>query len=156
MTAQFGEALHYDGQDLTLCSEPLGDYFTLAGIEETQLDCSCTALWRGYIGNWEINGGRLYLIGLRGHLEDGTKVNVETFFPGYPERVFAHWYTGELRAPQGKLLNYVHGGYASTYESDLLISVKNGVVTKTDVRRNGISDDADAKDGHQVAAMTTF
>ena len=27
------------------------------------------------------------------------------------------WYSGTIRLPQGKLLNYVHGGYGSTYVS---------------------------------------
>jgi hypothetical protein len=47
--------------------------------------------------------------------------------------VFAHWYCGTIRAPQGKLLKYEHGGYASEYERDLLIRVRKGIVEKIDV-----------------------
>jgi hypothetical protein len=34
------------------------------------------------------------------------------------------------------MLKYVHGGYASTYEYDLLIQVKQGVVLERTARKN--------------------
>ena len=155
MTAQFGEKLHYEGREVSMCSEPLGDYFALAGIEP-DFDANCTALWRGYVGTWEILGGRLYLIGLSGTLKSGAAADLATLFPGFPDRVFAHWYSGELRVPEGKILKYVHGGYGSTYESDLFISIDKGVVTKTRVRRNGTSTDPKAPVGYGPGAMTVF
>ena len=47
MTAQVGETLHYEGREVVMCNEPLGDYFKLVGIEP-EFDANCTALWRGY------------------------------------------------------------------------------------------------------------
>jgi len=155
MTAQIGENLSYEGCSATMCSEPLGAYFELAGIAPG-FQANCTALWRGYVGTWEITDGRLYLTGLDGTLNDGSQATLATFFPDYPERVFAHWYSGTLRVPQGKLLDYVHGGYGSTYEDDLLISVEKGVVTRSAVRHNGKSDDPDAVEGYGIGAMTIF
>ena len=81
MTAQFAEKLHHEGGELSLCTEPLSDYFSLAGIDP-RFDGNCTALWRGYVGTWEIWEGHLYLIGLTGTLQDGAAASVETFFPG--------------------------------------------------------------------------
>lgn len=155
MTAQISEKLNYEGRDLSMCSEPLSDYFTLAGINPGFQD-NCTALWRGYVGSWEIRDGRLYLIELSGTLEDGTEATLATFFPDFPGRVFAHWFSGRVRVPQGKILEYVHMGYASTYESDLLISIEKGVVTETIVRQNGTSDAPDAPEGYRISAMTVF
>lgn len=139
MTAQFGENLHYDGQEMSMCTHPLADYFALGGVnpgfgQDWPLDC--TALWRGYIGTWEIRGDRLYLIAI--NVMPGSRVNANlgTVFPGYPDRVFAHWYTGMLRIPQGKILKYVHMGHQSTFEHDLLIDVERGVVVSTRVREN--------------------
>jgi hypothetical protein len=51
MTAQISEILHYQGRKQRMCTEPLGDYFALAGIEP-RFEVSCTALWRGYVG-WQ-------------------------------------------------------------------------------------------------------
>ena len=155
MTAQIGENLSYEGHATTMCSEPLGSYFTLAGVSPRFAE-NCTALWRGYVGSWEIRDDRLYLTGLEGTLQDGSLATVATFFPDYPDRVFAHWYSGTLRVPQGKLLAYFHGGYGSTYEDDLLISIEKGVVTGTNVRHNGTSDDPDGAEGYGIGAMTIF
>jgi hypothetical protein len=156
MTAQFGENMHYEGREVVMCNEPLGDYFKLAGIEP-EFDANCTALWRGYLGTWEIRDARLYLVGLVGVLKGLIEANVATIFPGYPDRVFAHWYSGTLRVPEGKILQYAHGGYGSTYESDLLITIDKGVVTQTHVRQNGISDDPDATEiGYGIRGMYVF
>jgi len=156
MTAQIGERLCYDGRDLSMCSQPLSDYFTLAGARPAFDTRICTALWRGYVGTWEIRDGHLYLIGLSGTLKDGTQANLATVFPDFPERVFAHWYSGQLRVPQGKQLEYVHMGYASTYEEDLLIEIEKGVVVSTEIRRNGTSLEMDAPEGYGIGAMTVF
>ncbi len=70
MTAQISEILHYQGRKQRMCTEPLGDYFALAGIEP-RFEISCTALWRGYVGEWAVIEGRLYLIGISGTLDGG-------------------------------------------------------------------------------------
>jgi len=142
MTAQVPEKLIYQGKSISMCAEPLGDYFQLAGIKPDFEICH-TALWRRYVGSWEILDDRLYLIGLKATLRDGTKASIATLFPDYPDRVFAHWYTGKLRIPQGELLNYVHMGYASTFESDLFLTIEHGVVTQTEVRHNTLVETGD-------------
>ena len=144
MTAQFAETLILEGQATAMCSQPLGSYFEFGGIEPDFAETH-TALWRGYIGTWEILGGRLYLIALNGTLQTGNPASLATIFPEYPERVFAHWYSGVLRIPQGELLEYVHAGYGSIYEKDLLIDVENGVVINTSTRVNSNSTTQDKK-----------
>ena len=139
MTAQFSERLHYDGREMSMCTEPLGDYFALGGVNPGFGYEQCTALWRGYIGSWEVLGGRLYLVAIHNLSSDGTDTNfLETVFPGYPDRVFAHWYTGTLRIPQGHTLKYVHMGYQSTFERDMLIDVERGVIGEVRIRENEI------------------
>jgi len=63
---------------------------------------------------------------------------------------------GELRVPRGKLLEYVHMGYGSTYEEDCLIGVEKGVVTRTKVRRNGASKIPNSPEAYGIGAMTAF
>lgn len=155
MTVQISEKLTYEGRQLSMCSEPLSDYFSLAGIPPG-FESNCTALWRGYVGEWEILDDRLYLTGISGTLEDGTQATLETFFPGFRERVFAHWFSGRIRVPQGKMLDYVHMGYASTYERDLFLDIENGVLRSSSVRENGTSAEPDAPEGYGVGAMTVF
>ncbi len=138
MTAQATEVIHYQGHKRCMCTEPLADYFELAGIE-SPFDVTCSALWRGYVGEWEINEGRLYLLKIDGSLRSEQPASLEAFFPGFPDRVFAHWYSGQIRLPQGELLEYFHGGYGGTYAQDLLIDLEKGLVTQTAVRHNGSS-----------------
>lgn len=59
-----------------------------------------------------------------GPLEDGTPASLASVFPEFPERVFAHWYSGTRRIPQGRRLQYVHMGYGSTCERDLLLEIE--------------------------------
>lgn len=155
MTAQIAETLHYNGRKLSMCTEPLNDYFVFRGIE-APFKSNCTALWRGYVGEWEINDDRLYLINLSGSLEDGTDAALEIIFPGFPDRVFAHWYSGIVRIPQGKMLEYIHMDYGSTYEEDLLIEIQKGVVVSLNVRQNGKTEVEDASEVYGIGAMTVF
>lgn len=144
MTAQFGERLRYQGKEYEICFEPLESYFALVGKRPDFDTGLCSALMRGYQGTWEIVQDRLYLIDLDGFgdtLGDGTEVSLAAVFPDYPERVFAHWYWGSLRIPGGELLDYVHGGYGSTYERDRFIDVERGIVVNTRVVHNGTPDE---------------
>jgi hypothetical protein len=154
MTAQFAEKLRYQGEDVAMLTTPLSDYFTMCGVYP-RFKSNSTALWRGYRGRWEIVDDRLYLLELRGTLEDGTEASIATVFPGFYERVFAHWYSGTIRIPQGRQLKYVHMGYGSTFEQDLLLKIERGVVKDTRVRHNGTASE-NAPAGYQVAAMTVF
>jgi hypothetical protein len=135
MTAQFGEHLRYQGEDMTMATEPLEDYFALGG-ERPSSGSLCTALWRGYLGSWEIVGDRLYLVSLNSSPFGDQPIPLERLFPGYGDRVFAHWYSGTLRVPQGRQLAYVHMGYASTYERDRMLQIERGVLRGTWVRHN--------------------
>ena len=136
MTAQIPERLRYQGEDHALCSEPLGSYFQMAGVKPVLL-LHCTALWRGYIGSWEIVADRLYLVRLEAEPPYEKTLTVSTFFPDHPERVFAHWFSGLLRLPQGDLLRYRHMGWGSTYERDLFLKVDRGIVVGSWTRVNG-------------------
>jgi len=157
MTAQATETLIFQGERLSLCSEPLGKFleFTEHPIQFMSMS---TANWRGYIGTWRIQVDRLYLIRLRGTAHDGDgfkEISLKDIFPDFPQGVFAHWYTGTLRCPKGGRLQYVHMGYASKYEEDLMFQVNKGVVTKSWVIKNGTAEESAPK-GYDIAAYTTF
>lgn len=138
MTAQSKEKLKYKGQNLLMSSTPLSQYFAMGGYNPG-LRSFITSNWRGYIGTWEILDNRLYLVELRGTVfadEGEREVSLKDIFPDYPKRVFAHWYTGSLRIPEGELLEYVHMGFQSTYESDLLLEIEKGVLIQVKHRKN--------------------
>jgi hypothetical protein len=130
MTAQVSETLIYHGKKIMMFSNPLDPYLRATG---THFVSPHTANWRGYEGTWEIRGSEatgegLYLVSLEAHRTYDEIVGLTEIFPGYPNGVFAHWYSGEIRLPQGNLLEYIHGGYASQYEYDLFLEIKKGLV----------------------------
>ena len=125
---------------------PLDEFFATREAR-LQFKVNYTALRRGYVGQWEIIGDRLHLTELRGTLKSEDEASVATIFPGCTGSVFAHWYSGTIRIPQGELLEYVHGGYASTYERDLLLELERGVVKNVHVRQNSIATSENAREG---------
>lgn len=152
MTAQVPERLRYGDKLLTLCTEPLAQYFELAGVAPA-FARSTTALWRGYVGSWEIVGERLYMVDISGTCLDGTRATLDKIFPGFPERVFAHWFSGTLRLPRGRQIEYVHMGYGSVFEEDLFLDLERGVVKTTRIRRNGTATTSNAPVASAVAAQ---
>jgi len=153
MTAQAAEILHYKGRELALCAEPLDLYLANNDIKFDSESIS-TACWRGYIGEWLIESRRLYLIGIT-DLDD-KPIALSKIFPDNPKRVFAHWVTGELRCPEGKLLNYIHMGYASIHERDLFLEFRQGELIAERLVYNGESHDPDAPAGYGPGAWTTM
>lgn len=62
-----------------------------------------------------------------------TKANLKKIFGKYYKngKVEAFWFTGDLKIPKGKQIEYVHMGYMSTYEKELNLSIENGVLVGT-------------------------
>jgi len=154
MTAQISENLIFGSQKLSMCNEPL-DFWLCTEGKHIALQANSSACWRGYIGTWKVIADRLYLIKFKGYSTDGVKLNLVDLFPGYPDKVFAHWFSEEVRCPFGKLLDYVHMGYASTYENDLYLTFKKGILISKRIVKNGIGE-AGAHEGYGVGAFTLF
>lgn len=76
-----------------------------------------TACWRNYIGTWEIKDGKFYLNNLEGRMRLTKK-----------EPVHATWFSGVLKVPEGKVLQYVHLGFETLYEKEIHITIENGIV----------------------------
>ncbi len=138
MTAQSMEIIYIDGRRHYLASEPFGDYLeTLEGAPT--FSPPDTACWRGYYGKWKIEDNRLYLTGLEGFISTPDnqykEIDLNYFFPDQRE-VFAEWFSGEIRIPMGKMIRYVHMGYESLYEKDLIIQIEDGVVERKIEKKN--------------------
>lgn len=125
MTAQVGERLFYKGEETWMAAEPLNQW--LQNRKDIKFISPSTACWRGYFGQWEIKDSKLHLIGLKAYIEGYKEVGLNYLFPGQKE-VFANWFRGEIRIPQGEMLEYVHMGYASMYERDLFLVFENGIL----------------------------
>lgn len=134
-TAQIPDILIYKGEEYALFSNPLEEYFEKHPDEKPQSDVTNTALWRGYIATFEIKDNQLFIKDIEIQYYDEISDEylwrsvIEEVFPNQKE-VKVDWFTGLLVIPQGKLVNYVHMGYASTYENYILFEIDKGNLTK--------------------------
>ena len=55
--------------------------------------------------------------------------SLHLLFPEAGARVFAEWFSGVLRVPAGRTVHYVHMGYESVHEREVLMTIERGVVT---------------------------
>jgi hypothetical protein len=121
MTEQVLEKIIFAGENERLLETPLESYFELI---ESEINFQNTAsnCWRGYVGQWEIIDDRVYLVGFSAQIRiSGNQIHLEDLFPGFSDRVFAHWITGELKIPKGKWVNY-------RYERIINLHVRAGVI----------------------------
>ena len=133
MTTQAGEILSYNGEKTTIATEPLKPYL------ETRSDISfifeSTALVRGYIGAWKIKNKKLFLVSLIGFIENKERVDLNYLFPNKKE-VFADWFSGQIRIPEGNLVKKINIGYASVFERDRMLKFNKGILISDDVIYN--------------------
>ena len=118
-----------------MATEPLEPYIETNNIQFNH-ESICSACWRGYIGTWSIEDGRLYLIDIETD-DNGKKVGLEYLFPNQ-EKVFAGWFTGELRVPYGELIEYIHLGYESRYAKELFLEISKGVLVNERKKINNL------------------
>ncbi|MES2694469.1 MAG: hypothetical protein V4773_13420 [Verrucomicrobiota bacterium] len=132
-TAQQSDNLFLDGKEQRIHSNPLGKYFAQHPERLPRSSVTSSALWRGYVATFEIHEGQLRVRDVKILKWDGKQdtelVSVlEQAFPKDTSRELS-WFTGFLILPQGELVNYVHMGYASTFERYRLLFIKDGRVT---------------------------
>ena len=165
MTAQTPDSIRFQHRGAThpLCENPLDSFLRARGLKKSRGGMMSTANWRGYVATWLLQRDRLWLTAISsnglivdrrqseaeaeadadadvpGEL-DGRPFTVDGLFPDEdrpPETpVFAEWYSGELRIPEGEMIQYVHGGYGTTYERDRLILIERGRFVRSWVRKN--------------------
>lgn len=140
-TGQSGELIIYQGDTLQMLSEPLESYLSSHEPRENfypflENGCS-TALWRGYIGLWTLQDGKLYLVDVYGCGKNTISIK-DKIFPGATGPVYAEWFSGHLAIQKGKMILYHHSGYDRYYEKEILISVQQGLVVGTIEYENGV------------------
>lgn len=138
-TAQRPDKVIFEGTTYKLHSTPLSQYFhkypqrhpkNLEPNPKTIIRSSGN--WRGYLATFEIVDSALFVKDITIQINNpaATMDNVDDMF--MQKSVLDHcipnsdslklsWYSGILVLPHGKLVNYVHMGFASTYEKYSLL-----------------------------------
>jgi hypothetical protein len=137
-TAQFPDKINYNGKEYNLNSNPLEVYFEKNPNKRPKSEVRSSALWRGYVATFEIIDNQLFLKDIEIQYRDTTsKGSNNSNWKSVLNEVFADqkniqvdWYTGLLVLPQGKVVNYVHMGYGSTYQHYTILELNKGVLTQ--------------------------
>jgi len=132
MTAQIHEKLIFEGEatSMAFCPPIPANHPQIVVLTDEQVQQAIaagtissfiysTACWRNYIATWKLEDGKFYLVQI-----DGI-YRVESAEP-----IFADWVTTVIRIPEGKLLHYVHMGFASVYEFETHLKIENGLVVE--------------------------
>jgi hypothetical protein len=162
-TAQIPEILIYNEDTLAMFDCPLSTFPQKELIKPQKLfnssGCFFSACWRNYVGTWTIVDGKLYLLNIRNpcfptkvenvaiHVKnesdkigneyaDFKKIFGDRVIDG---RVFADWYNGNMYLPKGKLVYYVHDGFASSYEKEHELIFEKGLLMSEQLLDNSKS-----------------
>jgi hypothetical protein len=142
-TAQMPDKIIYKGIEYNLFSNPLETYFEknpnkrpIRNVGGVIVQSS--SLWRGYLATFEIKDSTLFVKDVQilysdssdgnSHVSKWKSVINEVFHER--QEMKANWFSGLLVLSYGKLINYVHMGYASTYENYILLEINEGVLKK--------------------------
>ena len=137
MAAQLPDKILVDGEQRELYSNPLELFWTSTKKTRprfiTTTECS-----RGYIAAWEIRNNNLLLKEINATYDRNyiffkkkASYSLRNLFPKSKDRpVKAAWFSGKIRVPIGKMSMYVHSGYDSRFEKELILTIQEGEVIK--------------------------
>jgi len=135
-TAQSPDKIIYNQTEYNLQINPLEQYFLKNPNKRPKPSIHSSSLWRGYIATFEIRQNELFLIDIKIQtLEKDNQDNyvwksvVSEIFPDFKSKKL-EWFEGLLILPFGKLINYVHLDYGSTFENYVLLNLKSGTLIK--------------------------
>lgn len=138
-TAQYPDKIFFEGKEYNLHSNPLESYFEKNPDKRPKGGVMSTALWRGYVATFEVRDSQLFVKDIQIQYWDTTdKKSHDTKWKSVMTEVFpdqnnakVDWLSGLLVLPFGKLVNYVHMGYGSTYEKYFLLEIDKGNYIKS-------------------------
>ena len=90
--------LEIDGEYFAMEGQPLEAYFAMSDIPPI-LSPDGEGYWSGYLALWSMRGERLYLTDWQNKEDSVSRIyefSFELFFSEFPNRVFAHWFSGQI------------------------------------------------------------
>ncbi len=122
MTTQASDRIWYMGGLRPLYSDPMNrDLLAAGGLSIS------TANHRGYVANWKIDDGELFLVDFE---YSGTSLSI----PIGDLPVRAEWFSGELRVQDGNTVRDVPDEqYGATYQRQIVLEVERGTVVSSKI-----------------------
>lgn len=158
-TGLSGDVICIEGKEWELMDKPINtdsDLFNRLMDFIPENHCITTSNGEGYTAFWEIRNNYLYLQKIKVCVYDNEKESTITFDVDTLKTVFApyytqdgicaRWFTGEIRAGQGKMVRYVHSGFDRNMEIENVMRVKRGKITRTHIYHNYIKPGLNLRD----------
>ena len=129
METQKKDIIRYGSFNYKIASEPLNDY--LIKLENPpKFTSNIEHCIRGYVGCWDIIKDKLYLVKLTGYVkneinDEYSEIDIDFIFPN-KFKVFADWFSGEIRIPLNDNLRYYHFNNPLRFEEDLFLEFQSG------------------------------
>lgn len=120
-TFQIPERVFYQNKQYETLDEPLIEYISAKKIDLYSVtDSLCSANWRGYVAQWVINDGSLYLKSLYVNAcVKEKKIPLQELIPEAQAGLFkADWFTGKIKLYRGD----VYGGESPAH----ILEFENG------------------------------
>jgi hypothetical protein len=125
-TVQEDDGLVVNGESGSIDEQPLTKVISDRRLNFT---ATSTANYRGYVAQWSIDEGKLYLTDFTGSVR-GKKKTLGWLFPKAKGKVPADWYTGTIEVNLGNLrMSKIHGHVAVTDRLTVL-AIEKGVVKR--------------------------
>jgi len=141
-TAQQGDILLINSKKFSIFTNPLEPFLEQNPGALPKSKVISSANWRGCVATWQVKDDRFMLTNIEipdastktdphESLLDSINLRsvMSTVFSDRTE-VVAVWFTGHVIIPEGELVNYVHMGYASTYEKYTILRIEKEMVTR--------------------------
>lgn len=109
--------------------------------------------WRGYQAVWELKNDQLFLSGLEPVLGGDERFSLDYLF-AKQKNILADWFSGDIKVPQGELMQYVHGGYASVHERTLILHFDEGCLIGSDLIENEVGESIHEKAAEFADSLT--
>ena len=136
-TVQRKDSVIYNGYSYHVDYDLMYDYFAINPQKQPNLECSSTALSRGYIATFKIIKNEILLKNItilvkKQGYEDCTETTwksiINEVFPGQ-EKVKVIWYTGLLVLPY-HFISRTDAMYSSIYERYTIFEIEKGDIIK--------------------------
>lgn len=138
MTAQTPERLIIDGKMHLLQTDPLYRLRASRRMELRNPKVYCTSNYRGYIGTWALEQGRLLLLHVNwlGYPSGEVPLPPDVLskllraIPCKALPAEAYWFSGRLKVPLGRCIVYRHHAWANWYERLRVVRIVKGKVVR--------------------------
>ena len=146
-TGQIPDRLIYNNDTLSIFANPLEQLSNVDSLRKILFSDNKehwnTACSRGYQAEWIIIDNQLYLTAVYScnYYDDKIKADLHRLFGEkyIGGKVKADWVSAKILSPQGKQLYYVHSGYESIYEKEVIFDFVNGQLKGTETYDNSKS-----------------